>query len=299
MNLRSTEAQPHDADPGEIAGPTTGDSLLSIGDLAERTGLSPATLRMWESRHGFPVPHRLESGHRRYGEEDVESILAVVRHKDAGTRLELAIAQAMADAEPAAPSVYAYLRRRHPHLGVHRLKKKTLIALSWAIEDEFCAKADRATLYGSFQKERYFRLAEARWTEIARVSAGATVFADFADPDPTAAPVQVALPEDAPMRREWAVVCDARDLPVALTAWELPGQSDVPQSMRLFESMWTVDGPAVHDAARVCASVAAQYGAGPKAAPETGSLLSRPHTPDLAAVTALFNRMVAYVDRMD
>ena len=217
--------------------------MLSIGDLADRTGLSTATLRMWESRHGFPVPRRLESGHRRYVEADVEAIRSVVRHKDAGTRLEIAIAQAMADAEPAAPSVYAFLRRRHPQLGVHRLKKSTLLALSWAIEDEFCSKADRATIYGSFQKERYFRAAQPRWTELARVSAGATVFADFAQPDPSASPVQVALPDDAPMLREWTVVCDAHDLPVALTAWELPGQSDVPDSQRLFESMWTVDGP--------------------------------------------------------
>jgi DICT domain-containing protein len=256
---------------------------------------------MWESRHGFPVPHRLESGHRRYRDEDVAAILAVMRHKDAGTRLELAIAHAMADAEPASPSIYASLRRRHPGLGVHRLKKATLLALSWAIEDEFCAKADRAAIYGSFQREAYFRAAEPRWTELARVSAGATVFADFAEPDATASSAQVALPADAPMRREWAVVCDAVDLPVVLTAWELPGQGDVPDRQRLFESMWTVDGAAVHDAARVCAAVAAAYGADPGhgavvATAGSGSLLARPHTPDVSSVTALFNRMVAYVD---
>jgi len=294
-NLNTPESESSTTLTGEST-----DASLSIGDLAERTGLSPATLRMWEQRHGFPVPERLESGHRRYRDEDVEAILAVVRHKDAGTRLELAIAQAMADAEPAAPSIYAFLRRRYPQLGVHRLKKSTLLALSWAIEDEFCAKADRATIYGSFQRERYFRSAQARWTELARVSAGTTVFADFADPDPSAAPAQIALPPDAPMLREWAVVCDSRELPVALTAWELPGQDDVPERKRLFESMWTVDGAAVHDAARVCAAVAAQYGgeAISARAPEVGSVLTRPHTPDTASVTALFNRMVAYVDRI-
>jgi len=295
------------ADPADTA---EGAAMLSIGDLAERTGLAPATLRMWEARHGFPVPRRLESGHRRYREEDVEAIRAVVRHKDAGTRLDLAIAQAMADAEPAAPSIYAFLRRRHPQLGVHRLKKSTLLALSWAIEDEFCAKADRATIYGAFQNERYYRASRARWTELARVSAGTTVFGEFANPDPHASPVEIALPADAPMRREWAVICDSRELPVALTAWELPGQTELPERNRLFESMWTVDGAAVHDAARVCASVAAQYGAAPYgatqygtepatgAAAEVGNLLTRPHTPDLASVTALFNRMVAYVDRI-
>ncbi len=39
---------------------------LTIGALAERTGMQPATLRMWEQRHGFPRAQRLPSGHRRY-----------------------------------------------------------------------------------------------------------------------------------------------------------------------------------------------------------------------------------------
>ena len=285
MDTKSGNAQP----PGPAAA-----GHLTIGDLASRTGLSPATLRMWETRHGFPEPQRLDSGHRRYTEADVDAIHAVVRHKDAGTRLELAIARAMAEAEPAAPSVFAFLRRRHPGLGVHRLRKSTLIALSWAIEDEFCAKADRATIYGAFQREQHFRRAESRWNEIARVSAGTTVFADFVESRTDTSPMRVSLPDDAPMRREWAVVCDAVDLPVVLTAWELPGQSEVPDNQRLFESMWTVDGAAVHDAARVCAGVAAQAGVHAPAPDDVG----RTTTPDLASVTHLFNRMVAYVDRI-
>ena len=269
---------------------TTPSGQLTIGDLADRTGLSPATIRMWETRHGFPRPERLESGHRRYTEADVATIDRVVQHKDAGTRLELAIMRAMADATPAAPSVYAYLRRRHPALGVHRLKKTTLLALSWAIEDEFCSKADRADIYGAFQRERYYEKAEPRWTELARVANSATAFADFPVSDDTTAPVRVALPADAPMRREWAVVCDASDLPVVLTAWELPGQTDVKDRDRLFESIWTVDPAAVRDAARVCSSVAGQ--------PVPASLTSASVSPDPTAVTGLFNRMVSYVDRL-
>jgi DNA-binding transcriptional MerR regulator len=250
---------------------------------------------MWESRHGFPVPRRLESGHRRYSEGDVQAIRSVVRHKDAGTRLELAIARAMADAQPAAPSIYAHLRRRHPQLGVHRLKKSTLLALSWAIEDEFCAKADRATIYGAFQRERYYRKAQPRWTEISRVSAGTTVFADFEESDSEQSPQEVRLPADAPMRREWALVCDARDLPVVLTAWELPGQDGVADHKRLFESMWSVDSAAVHDAARVCASVASRAGIEAPAPPDPSRRTSTLDVPD---VTNLFSRMVAYVDRI-
>ncbi|MET0997878.1 MAG: DICT sensory domain-containing protein [Marmoricola sp.] len=289
MDMDGVEAQVRGSAPSDSA-------TLTIGELAERSGISPATLRVWESRHGFPVPHRLASGHRRYTEADVEAIQSVVRHRDAGTRLELAIVRAMVEAEPTAPSVYATLRRRYPALGVHRLQKSTLMALSWAIEDEFCSKADRATVYGSFQNEHYFRQAEPRWREISRVSAATTVFAGFAESDFEASPVQVSLPDDAPMLREWAVVCDARDLPVVLTAWELPGQEDVEDRHRLYESIWSADGAAVHDAARVCASVAREAGAPievPEAVPYGGTTVA-----DLTSVTALFNRMVAYVDRL-
>lgn len=292
MPTRDQDAQVHASDMPEISSTnsSTEDAALSIGDLADRTGVSPATLRMWETRHGFPKPQRLDSGHRRYSEEDVSTIERVVQHKDAGTRLEQAIRRAMADAEPAAPSVYAYLRRRYPALGVHRLKKSTLLALSWAIEDEFCAKADQASIYGSFQRERYYRKAQPRWTELARVARSATALADFGEDDRDASPVEVGLAPDAPMRREWAVVCDAPDLPVVLTAWELPGQTDVRDRDRLFESMWTVDPRAVHDAARVCASVAGVEA--PPASNPPGAIA------DPQAVTGLFNRMVSYVDRL-
>ncbi|MDJ0976299.1 MAG: MerR family transcriptional regulator [Planctomycetota bacterium] len=38
----------------------------SIGDIAEETGITPETLRVWERRYGAPVPTRMPSGHRRY-----------------------------------------------------------------------------------------------------------------------------------------------------------------------------------------------------------------------------------------
>jgi len=50
---------------------------LSIGDLAERTGIAPDTLRAWERRYGEPEPVRLESGHRRYTEKHVRRLRRV------------------------------------------------------------------------------------------------------------------------------------------------------------------------------------------------------------------------------
>ncbi len=278
--------------------------VLSIGQLAERTGVAPATLRMWEKRHGFPEASRRESGHRRYTESDVQAVVDVLRRREAGVRLDVAIEQVLGgntaarEHRDAAPSVYADLRRRHPFLHVHRLRKTTLLALSWAIEDEFCAKADRAALFGSFQRPRFWRPARERWSDLARIASATYVLAEFGAGERITPGVElVPLAPDSPMRREWAVVCDAPDLPVALTAWEMPGQVAVPDRSRVYETIWTVDPAAVRDAARCCAAVADQGGAA-GAGSLVSSLEQRPlgEGIDTVSVTAMFNRMVAYVD---
>ncbi|MBA2465176.1 MAG: MerR family transcriptional regulator, partial [Nocardioidaceae bacterium] len=195
--------------------------------------MKPATLRMWENRHGFPRAERRDSGHRRYAESDVELVRQVIRRRDSGARLEVAIAeaalvQAAVEDPPGAPSVYAVLRDKHPGLTARRLKKSTLIALSWAIEDECCARAERPMIFGAFQQERFFRAAEERWTELTRIARSTMAFADFRDvAESVNGPTLVHLPKDAPMRREWVVICDAPRFPAMLTAWELPGQSTV------------------------------------------------------------------------
>ena len=154
-------------------------------------------------------------------------------------------------------------------------------------------------IFGGFQKEHYYRAAEERWTELARIARSTMVFAAFSqEPDPVDRTTMVDLPEDAPMRREWAVVCDAPDYPAMLTAWELPGQSTVPDRLRLFEAIWTVEPGAVRDAARACAQAAQQLGH-PEAAPLLYELADNPAPPPVALLqaTSLLNRVVAYVDR--
>jgi DICT domain-containing protein len=273
---------------------------LTIGELARRTGLTPPVLRMWETRHGFPVPHRLASGHRRYSDDDVEQVRQVLRRRDAGIRLDVAIAEAQGSTPPSAPSVFAEIRRRHPRLTAHRLKKSTLLALSWALEDEFCARAERPVLFGAFQAERFYEASAPRWRELARVARSTMVLGDFAAPEgfPRGGPIPVSLGVDAPMRREWVVVCDAPDLSACLSAWELPGQAAVADRRRIFESMWTVDPRAVRDAARVCAQVAQSAGV-PEASLLLHDLADEPAAvvPDVAGATSLMNRVVAYVDR--
>lgn len=273
---------------------------LSIGELSERSGVAPATLRMWEQRHGWPQPSRRDSGHRRYDESVVAVVREAARLRDAGLRLDAAIEQARLGSElrPEPTSVYARLRRRNPGLVTHRLRKQTLLALSWAIEDEFCARADRPLLLGTFQAAEFYRPARPRWQALARLARASYVFADFPEPDLDAAPPEIALDATSPLLREWTVVCDSPELPAALTAWELPGQAGVPDRDRIFESIWTVDAPVVRQATRVLLGEAATAGA-PGADAVLLSVADdvRPALVDSAVTTGLFNRVVAYVDR--
>ena len=86
---------------------------LSIGELAARTGLTPAVLRTWEARHG-PVPTRAASGHRWYRESDVDLVQRVVHRQRAGVRLEAAIREVTAYASAPMLSLFAMLRGDHP-----------------------------------------------------------------------------------------------------------------------------------------------------------------------------------------
>jgi DNA-binding transcriptional MerR regulator/methylmalonyl-CoA mutase cobalamin-binding subunit len=48
-----------------------------MGAVTRRTGIGEHTLRAWERRFGFPHPHRLESGHRRYPADQVQQLLLI------------------------------------------------------------------------------------------------------------------------------------------------------------------------------------------------------------------------------
>lgn len=286
---------------GQAPGIPDDGATLTIGELARLTGVTTAVLRTWEARHGFPQAHRLPGGHRRYRAADVPLVRRVRERRDAGVRLEVAIAEATATLPPESPSVFAELRRRHPDLDVHRLRKSTLIALSWAIEDETAARAERPVLMGAFQRPEFFAPSAPRWAELAGLARTTYVFAHGWPPGESAPSriSRVELADTHPMTREWSVVCDAVNTPVALSAWELPGQADVPDRERIFEAVWTVHPAEVRDAARVAAGVALASHE-PTAQALLIDLADTPSfgTLDPHAVGRLFNRVVAYVDRI-
>lgn len=271
---------------------------LSIGDVAQLTGVAEGTLRMWESRHGFPVPHRLRSGHRRYTERDVELVRRVAADRAAGMSLAMAVQRAQRDAEVPARSLYAALRRRRPELEPCTLRKGVLLALSHALEVESLWRADAPLLFASFQRERFFRHEEARWRELAREAELAIVFADFPRVrSPRGGPVELPIARDEPLMREWAIVCDAPRHGVCLAGWEPPSRSQDGGGERVFEVVWSVEPEIVRDAARICADIAAAVRPG-----LVDPVLARLATPpsqrageQLTLATAIANRALSLV----
>lgn len=258
--------------------------LLSIGELAGRTGVPVSTLRSWEQRLGFPASERSSGGQRRYRAEDAELVARVLAERGRGRGLAAAVDMVLRQPRVGSQSLFAQLRDRHPGLDVLTVGMRTMRALTWAIEDECLAHASRPVLFGGFQDQRGFARAGRRWRELARAARGAVVLADFAETDPDASPARVALPTDSPMLNEWSVTCLDPQLAVTLAAWERP-RVDGP---RRFEAVLTLQPEVVLDAARLCASTAEACGlagavslveqhatAPPEDARRTASLLRR------------------------
>ena len=181
---------------------------LTIGELAERTGVRAGTLRMWEQRHGFPRAERLPSGHRRYPESEVARVLEALRGRERGLSLTAAIQLAVREPEgDGAPPISAGLRRSRPELAPYPVPKRLLVPISHAMEDECSARGGGAVVIGSFQRERFFRQAEPRWRSFARTAQLAVVLGDFPHPrSPESGPVEIPIDRAHPLSREWASV---------------------------------------------------------------------------------------------
>jgi DICT domain-containing protein len=227
----------------------------------------------------------------------VRAVLDVLERRSTGLSLQTAV-QRVIEAVPHSGSVFAEVRLRHPALAPQVLSRRTLLALSRAIEDECCARAAEPVLFGGFQRESFLRGSSLRWRELARTARSVVVFAHVASPSPVVPgePVEVALPREAQLNREWLVVCDSPDLPAFLAAVERPGQGTTSADRR-FEALWSVDPVVVRDASRVAAALADRYRPDwrqgetvlPDGDPSSGS-------PDLHRASALFDRILGYLD---
>ena len=270
---------------------------LTIAEVARETGVSPATLRAWEDRHGFPAPQRLAGGQRRYGEDDVVRIRRVLAERAAGATLASAVARASVD-EQTSGSFFADLRWGPRRLESQVVRKRTLVALSHAIEDECSLRAERGLLVGAFQERRFYAGSRRRWRDLARGVQRAVVFADFESArTPARAPAEVPIPHDDALGREWAIVHLAPRSSVLLLGRELPGEPRGRDGERRFELVWSTDPPLVWDALETAASLAE------RTAPSIAAALrqdlaevSHPLGFDPAFVIALTNRMVGNLD---
>jgi MerR family transcriptional regulator, light-induced transcriptional regulator len=80
-----------------------GGQTISATRFAQLTGVSRERLRTWERRYGFPAPHRVARGPRRYAADDVSRVVAVRHASAAGVPLAEAIARTRAAAAAATP----------------------------------------------------------------------------------------------------------------------------------------------------------------------------------------------------
>lgn len=266
--------------------------LLTIGELSERTSIGISALRAWERRYGFPVPERVTSGHRRYSERDVAALLTVLREREEGSSLEAALQRAKEWVEAPRLSIFATLRDSSPAVEPILLSKPSMLALSRAIEDEASMRADQPLFVGTFQEKKFWNQTSRRWQNIAARAELTIAMASMLKTHHGGRLSTIAISRDAPLAREWAVVCDSPNFSACLVGVEQPNDG-----RRRFEAMWTVEPPVVRAALQTALGIAVT------AAPDlAASIPERVREPAVAtydtlrAATSLTNRTIGYLD---
>ena len=225
---------------------------LSTAQLSARTGLPAGTLRMWESRHGFPSPARLPGGHRRYSQRDAEAVLEVLRLREQGLSLPAAIERARRQEQPSERSVFAGLRRRRPDLAATvarsgcwwRCRMRSRTSASPMPVADSCSAASSARS-SSTPPSR----GGANWPAPPGSRSPSPTSPRSRSPSWRAA--QVPLQIHHPMAREWTLIVDAPGAHACLTAWEHPGDGDLPDHARRFEVIWSFEREIVRAASEV------------------------------------------------
>jgi DICT domain-containing protein len=256
---------------------------------------------MWEQRYGFPEPDRTEAGYRLYDDDDVDALRRVVAFRERGLSVPAAVDRVRgAGTGTDRPSLFGALAAGDTPLPAQRLTKRTLLAISRAIEDETMSRAAAPVIIGAFQQERNYRAVEHRYRALARTADAVLVFADFPRlAMGAAAPCEVPLETDDALGNEWAVVVDAPGYSACLLAWEQPrsARKAVPDREREFEAIWTLDPRVVRRAAQVGAALARRaddaLGDHMDALLDERPLAMEQPAPSLTSVT---NRIVGYLD---
>src|SRR5689334_12023411 len=103
-----------------------GETLLRIGELSRRSGVSPELLRAWERRYGLLCPERSSGGLRLYREADLARVQRMRRHLAAGLAAAEAAALAAGEEPPSsvlsAAAVRSALREAVASFDEHRVQ---------------------------------------------------------------------------------------------------------------------------------------------------------------------------------
>jgi DICT domain-containing protein len=102
--------------------------------------------------------------------------------------------------------------------------------------------------------------------------------------------------QDQPVAREWTLVIDSPGARACLSAWEYPEQSEMPDSERRFEVLWSFEPGVVRSASEVAIDLI--RGLAPAVAERAPAALSHPvapSTPEVQFASALAHRMVSYL----
>ena len=99
-------------------------SQVSIGEAAQRSGVSARMVRHYESLGLLPAVARTESGYRQYGEADIHTLRFIKRSRDLGFSME-----------EIAELVGLWNNRRRASSSVKRIAEKHLGELEQRIAD--------------------------------------------------------------------------------------------------------------------------------------------------------------------
>jgi DICT domain-containing protein len=196
-------------------------------------------------------------------------------------------------------SIDAALREQWPELLPMQLTKRVVLAASRAIEDVVLEHADRPVLIGGFQRAQFWRASETRWRALALRSHTTVVLADLPGPTTDGPLHEVPLGPDAPLRREWIIVCDSPTAPAVLVATEGDPHVDRADLDRVFHAWWSVDPVIVREAARIGIAIATP--AHPAVFESVGDRLAgepRVTADSMRLAMTLTTRIVAEIERL-
>ena len=235
---------------------------LAIKEVAERTGIAAATIRMWEQRYGFPEPARTASGYRdvhRRRRRHAAARQHAARQRP--VRARRARARARLRGATDRPSIYgaiAAARRRCPPGGCASARCWRSRARSrtrrWPAPPGPSCSAPSSPCATSAAVEHRYGGSRAPPTP-ASCSPTSSACASRRRTRP-----RCRSRRDDALGNEWAVVVDAPGYAACLLAWETPeSQRDdhLPDRERRFEALWTLDPRVVRRAALVGAALAA------------------------------------------